>query len=63
MKLKCFKGFADSENLNVICLKGDVVELINSEEGTVLVVGVAGFCVDMELCFTPKEIVEHFERA
>ena len=63
MKLKCFKGFTDSENLNIICLQGDTVELRDVDEGEVLLVGVSGFCRDLEISLTPKQVVAYFEIA
>lgn len=60
-KFECIKGAADLDNLNVICMQGDIVEFISNEEGYVDVIGIAGWCNGFELSFTPKQLVEHFK--
>ena len=61
MKFKCIKGIADSENINVIVMQNDIVIFNESDEGKVLVEGIAGWCKGWELSFTPKQFEEHFE--
>ena len=61
MKFECIKGMADSDNINVVCMQGDIVKYIDNGEGEVLVEGVAGWCFSIELTFTPKQFVEHFK--
>jgi hypothetical protein len=61
MKFECIKGLADSDNVNVIVIQGDIVVLNETSEGDVFVEGIAGWCKDMELNFTPKQFVEHFK--
>ena len=60
MKFECIKGMADSDNVNVVVMQGDVVIFNEVSEGEVLVNGEAGWCKGFELCFTPKQFVEHF---
>ena len=60
MRLKCIKGLADSDNINVICLQGDEVVLVEVSEGEVLVEGIQGWCEGVELSLTPKQIAENF---
>jgi hypothetical protein len=57
----CIKGIADSDNVNIICMKGDVVRVIEVNEGDILVEGEEGWCEGVELSFNPKQFVEHFE--
>ncbi len=52
---------ADSDNVNVIVMQGDVVSVIEMSEGDILVNGEAGWCEGVELSFTPKQFVEHFK--
>jgi|LakMenE01Jun11ns_1017448.scaffolds.fasta_scaffold8207268_2 hypothetical protein len=58
-KFKCIKGLATDEN--VVIMQNDEVEFISHEEGDILVIGIKGWCEVMELTFTPKQLVEHFE--
>jgi hypothetical protein len=57
---KCIKGMADRDNVNVICMQGDLVEVIETNEGEILVEGTQGWCRGYEICFTPREFVDHF---
>ena len=57
---KCIKGMADRDNVNVICMQGDLVEVIEINEGEILVEGAEGWCRGFEICFTPREFVDHF---
>ena len=59
MKFKCIKGLATEEN--VVIMQNDEVKFISHDEGDVLVIGTNGWCDGMELTFTPKQLVEHFE--
>ena len=61
MKFECIKGMADSDNINVVVMQGDIVKFIESGEGDVYVEGIAGWCEGMELNFTPKQFTEHFK--
>ena len=61
MKFECIKGMADSDNVNVVVMQGDIVILNEVNEGEVLVEGRAGWCKGIELNFTPKQFVEHFK--
>jgi hypothetical protein len=61
MKFECIKGMADTDNVNVVVMQGDVVELIEQTEGSIEVEGVAGWCKGFELSFTPKQFAEHFK--
>ena len=58
-KFKCIKGLATEEN--VVIMQNDEVKFISHDEGDVLVIGTNGWCDGMELTFTPKQLVEHFE--
>ena len=60
MKFQCIKGFATSDNISVIAMEGDVVELVSTDEGEVIVNGIAGWCKGFELNFTPREFTTHF---
>jgi hypothetical protein len=60
MKFECIKGMADSDNVNVVVMQGDVVTFDGSDEGEVYVTGIDGWCKGVELIFTPKQFVEHF---
>jgi hypothetical protein len=60
MKFECIKGIADSDNVSVIVMQGDIVTFDGSDEGEVCVTGIAGWCKGFELNFTPKQFVEHF---
>lgn len=61
MKFECIKGMADRDNMNVVCMQGDVVIFNETEEGMVYVEGIAGWCKGLELNFTPKQFTEHFK--
>ena len=61
MKFECIKGKADSDNVNVVVMQGDIVTVLEVNEGEVLVEGEAGWCSGMELSFTPKQFTEHFK--
>jgi hypothetical protein len=61
MKFECIKGMADSDNVNVVVMQGDIVIFNEANEGDVLVEGVAGWCKGVELNFTPKQFTEHFK--
>jgi len=58
---KCIKGMADKEDANVICMQGDLVEVLEINEGEILVEGYQGWCEGCEICFTPSQFVNHFE--
>jgi hypothetical protein len=60
-KFECIKGIADKENINVICVKGDIVILESTDEGEVLITSVCGFSEGYELSLTPSQFVESFE--
>ena len=60
MKLECIKGFTDSDNVNVICLQGDVVTVTQVEEGGISCEGEYGWCAGFELDLTPSRIAECF---
>jgi hypothetical protein len=59
IKFKCIKGLATDEN--VVIMQNDEVKFISHEEGEVLVIGISGWCIGMELTFTPKQFVIYFE--
>jgi hypothetical protein len=61
MKFECIKGMATSDDISVVVMQGDVVELVSTDEGDVLVNGVAGWCNGLELTFTPREFTTHFK--
>lgn len=61
MKFQCIKGMSDNENVNIVVMQGDIVKFIEQNEGEILVEGLAGWCNGFELCFTPKQFVEHFQ--
>jgi hypothetical protein len=42
-------------------MQGDWVELVSTDEGEVLVNGVAGYCNGFELTFSPREFTTHFK--
>ena len=58
-KFECIKGLADSENMNVIVMQGDIVELVDHEDGEICVEGIKGWCSAQELFFTPSQFVIH----
>jgi hypothetical protein len=59
MKFECIKGYATKES--IVCMKGDVVKFIESDEEIVFLEGVAGWCKGVELSLSPKTVVEHFQ--
>lgn len=59
MRLECIKGYATDENL--VLLQGDMVKVVDVEEGMVYLEGILGWCSGTELNFTPKIISEHFK--
>jgi hypothetical protein len=60
-KFECIKGLEDNENLNVIVMQGDIVELVEQEEGDIYVEGIRGWCRGFEINFTPSQFVNHFK--
>ena len=60
MKFECIKGMATSDNISVVVMQGDWVELVSTDEGEVVVNGIAGWCKGFELTFTPREFTTHF---
>jgi len=56
--LFAIKGFATNEN--VVFLQGDIVEVLGTEEGSVDIIGVQGWCQGIEITLSPKIIAEHF---
>ena len=60
-KFECIKGLEDNENLNVIVMQGDIVELVEMEEGDIYVEGIRGWCSGFEINFTPSQFVNHFK--
>jgi hypothetical protein len=60
MKFECIKGMATSDNVSVVVMQGDWVELVSTDEGEVLVNGVAGWCNGFELTFLPSAFTTHF---
>ena len=60
-KFECIKGLEDNENMNVIVMQGDVVELVDYEDGDICVEGIRGWCMAQELNFTPSQFVSHFK--
>jgi hypothetical protein len=61
MKFECIKGMADTDNVNVVVMQGDVVKFLDLVENSIEVEGVAGWCMGVELSFTPKQFAEHFK--
>lgn len=59
MKLEAIKGYSTNEN--VVFLTGDVVKVNGMEEGSVELEGVAGWCKDVILDFSPKVVADHFK--
>jgi len=57
----CTKGIVDKDNINVICMEGDVVKFIKVDEGDILVEGIVGWCNGKELNFTPKQFSKCFK--
>ena len=61
MKFECIKGLATSDNISVVVMQGDWVELVSTDEGEVLVNGIAGYCNGFELTFSPREFTIYFK--
>ena len=59
MMLKAIKGYSTDEN--VVFLTGDVVRVIDMEEGMVYLEGEIGWCKGIELSFSPKIVAEYFK--
>jgi len=59
-RFECIKGMAN--DFDVIVMQGDIVmfECIDSDNNTVDVEGIAGWCFGKELSFSPRQIVDHF---
>ena len=57
-ELFAIKGYATNED--IVFLKGDVVKILNTEEGWVNLEGIAGWCKGIEMSFSPKIIAECF---
>lgn len=57
--LECIKGYATEEN--VVCLQGDILKIIDMEEGNVTLEGVAGYSAEVIIDFSPRVIAEHFK--
>jgi hypothetical protein len=58
---ECIKGLADSENINIVVVQGDVVKFVSLEEGDICVEGIKGWCYGLEMNFTPSQFVTHFK--
>ena len=56
---ECIKGYATQEN--VVCMQGDVVKIIDMEEGNITLEGVAGYSAGVIIDFSPRVIAEHFK--
>jgi hypothetical protein len=56
---ECIKGYATETN--IVCMQGDVVKIIDMEEGWVTLEGVAGYCEGIMVDFAPSMVVEHFK--
>ena len=61
MRFECIKGMATSDDVSVVVMQGDVVELISTDEGEVMVEGISGWCKGFELTFSPREFITHFK--
>lgn len=59
--LECIKGFADSNNINVMCMQGDRVQVLEVETGNVHCIGLEGWCMEVELDLKPSVIAECFK--
>lgn len=59
MILKAIKGYSTDEN--VVFLTGDVVRVIEMEEGIVYLEGITGWSKGIELSFSPKIVAEYFK--
>ena len=60
-KFECIKGLETTDNLSVIVMTGDIVELVDHEEGDICVEGIRGWCSGFEINFTPSQFVTHFK--
>ena len=58
MKFKCIKGVANEKR--IYAMQGDVVKLVEVNDGEVIVMGDAGWCKNECLTFTPIQFAEHF---
>lgn len=56
--LKCIRGMHD--DTNVFCLQGDIVKVVDVNEGLITIEGVEGWCVGWEFEFSAKEIASSF---
>ena len=61
MRFECIKGMATSDDVSVVVMQGDVVELISTDEGEVMVEGISVWCKGFELTFSPREFITHFK--
>ena len=61
MRFECIKGMATSDDVSVVVMQGDVVELISTDEGEVMVEGISGWCKGFELTFSPRGFITHFK--
>jgi hypothetical protein len=59
MRLEAIKGYATNENL--VFMEGDVVDVIDVEEGMIYLLGKWGWCGGTEMNFTPEIIATHFK--
>lgn len=59
--LQCVKGIADSGNINILCMKGDVIKVTEIVEETITAEVIQGWMQGIYLTFTPQQIVDHFE--
>ena len=58
LKLRCVKGIAT--DYFVVCVQGDVVEVVSVDENEIEVKGWAGWCKEHNITLTAKEIANHF---
>jgi len=56
--LFAIKSYATEEN--VVFLRGDIVEVLGIEEGSVDLIGIEGWCEGIEITLSTKTIGEHF---
>ena len=59
-KFRCIKGIVDSMG-QIIVFPGDILKFIEVEEGEYYFEVIDGWCTGMELNFSGKEVIEHFE--
>ena len=57
-KFKCIKGIATDHF--VVCLQNDIVDLISVDENEIVVLGIFGWCANVEINLTAKEFAECF---